>query len=118
MYPEDNIPDDVDWVAKDPTFRPIPDKKLLNELKTGNFFETKISKMIKADSVNHPLHYNNHPSGVEAIEIVRHHNFNIGNVIKYCWRSGLKPEGNTKKQIEDLEKALFYLKDEIQRLRG
>jgi hypothetical protein len=70
------------------------------------------------EAVYHPLHYNNHPSGVEAIEIVRHHNFNIGNVIKYCWRSGLKPEGDTKKQIEDLEKALFYLKDEIQRLRG
>lgn len=41
-------------------------------------------------SVNHPIHYNQHPSGIECIDIVRHHDFNIGNVIKYIWRAGLK----------------------------
>ena len=72
-----------------------------------------------ADSVNHPDHYNRDPSGVECIEIVRHRNFNIGNAIKYLWRQGLKPGrngNNLGKQIEDLEKARFYIDDEIERL--
>jgi len=39
--------------------------------------------IIKVDQVNHPYHYTTDPSGVEAIEITRHRNFNIGNAIKY-----------------------------------
>ena len=47
----------------------------------------------KVDSrVEHPSYYNAHPSGVECIDIVRHYNFNVGNVIKYLWRHGLKRE--------------------------
>lgn len=65
--------------------------------------------------VNHPDHYNEHPSGVECIDIVRHMNFNLGNVIKYLWRAGLK-DGNTN--IQDLEKAKWYLEDEINRIKG
>jgi len=65
------------------------------------------------DSVTHPKHYTSDPSGVECLEIVRHRNFNIGNAIKYLWRAGLKDE-NT--QVEDLQKALFYISDEIVRL--
>ena len=42
-----------------------------------------------SDTVNHPAHYNTHPSGVECIEITEHFNFNIGNAIKYLWRAGL-----------------------------
>lgn len=71
-------------------------------------------------SVNHPIHYNQHPSGIECIDIVRHYDFNIGNVIKYIWRAGLKHEkgmNNRDKQIEDMEKAMFYLKDEIEMLK-
>lgn len=64
------------------------------------------------DMVNHPPHYKKHPSGVECIEITRHMPFNIGNAIKYLWRSEHK---NGK---EDLEKAIFYIKDEIERLYG
>ena len=66
------------------------------------------------ENVNHPQHYNEHPSGVECIDIVRHMNFNLGNVIKYLWRAGLK-EGNA--DIQDLEKAKWYLEDEIKRLK-
>lgn len=62
------------------------------------------------DNVNHPPHYTAHPSGVECIEITRHMNFNLGNVIKYLWREGLK---DTYTPIEDLEKAQWYLNDEI-----
>ena len=63
------------------------------------------------DPVNHPAHYNSHPSGVECITITRHMNFNIGNAVKYLWRAGLK--GST---IEDLKKAVWYINDEIKRL--
>lgn len=42
------------------------------------------------DSVNHPPHYNSHPSGVECIDIIEHHSLCIGNAIKYLWRAGLK----------------------------
>ena len=77
------------------------------------------NKEQKTDNVNHPAHYNSHPSGIECIEIARHHNFNIGNTIKYIWRAGLKSEEgmeDTDKQIEDLNKAIWYLQDEIKRI--
>lgn len=64
------------------------------------------------DLVNHPPHYTNHPSGIEAIQVTRHMNFNLGNAIKYIWRAGQK--GDT---IQDLQKAIFYLQDEIERLK-
>ncbi len=70
---------------------------------------------ITVDQVNHPLHYTSDPSGIEAIQITRHRNFNIGNAFKYLWRAGLKDEART---IQDLEKAIFYIKDEINRLEG
>jgi hypothetical protein len=62
------------------------------------------------DSVNHPKHYNSHPSGVECIDIVRHMSFNIGNVFKYLWRCGLK---DGEPSLKDMKKALWYLQDEI-----
>jgi len=70
---------------------------------------------ITVDQVNHPPHYTSDPSGVEAIQITRHRNFNIGNAFKYLWRAGLKDETKT---IQDLEKAMFYIQDEIKRLQG
>lgn len=68
-----------------------------------------------ADQVNHPKHYTSDPSGIECIQITRHRNFNIGNSIKYLWRAGLK-ESNS--DIQDLEKAIWYITDEIKRLKG
>lgn len=67
------------------------------------------------DPINHPTHYTSHPSGVECIEITRHHNFAIGNAIKYLWRAGLK-DGNS--DIQDLQKAIWYINDEIGRLQN
>lgn len=67
----------------------------------------------KVDSrVEHPSYYNAHPSGVECIDIVRHYNFNVGNVIKYLWRHGLKREegmNNKAKALEDLRKHVSIL---------
>lgn len=65
------------------------------------------------DNVNHPKHYGSHPSGIEVIEIVRWMNFNLGNVVKYVLRADYK--GNA---IEDLEKAAWYLNDEIQKRKA
>lgn len=71
------------------------------------------------DAVNHPKHYTSHPSGVECIEVTQHYNFCVGNAIKYLWRAGLKSENNTdskQKQIEDLNKAIWYIRREIENL--
>ena len=77
--------------------------------------------MAKKDNVNHPKHYISDPSGIECIDITRHRNFNVGNAIKYLWRAGLKidaDKSSINKQIEDLEKAVWYIVDEIHRLGG
>lgn len=63
-----------------------------------------------SDPVRHPQHYTSHPSGVECLDIVRHMGFNLGNAIKYIWRADLKGAA-----IQDLEKARFYIDDEIRR---
>ncbi len=53
-------------------------------------------------------HYRKHPSGIEAIEVVKYENFNIGNAFKYLFRRRFK--GN---EVRDLEKAVYYIKEEI-----
>ena len=78
-------------------------------------------KLHEADNVNHPNHYTSHPSGIECIEIARHMDFNLGNVLKYIWRHGQKKrdnEGVLEKSIEVLEKAAWYLNDEIEMLKA
>jgi hypothetical protein len=67
---------------------------------------------VKRETVNHPKHYNSHPSGVECITVVEHMTFNIGNAIKYLWRA------DHKNGIEDLKKAAWYVQREIMRLEG
>ena len=62
--------------------------------------------------VDHPPHYNQHPSGVECIDIVEHMSFNIGCAMKYLWRADHKDS-----DIEDMEKATWYIQREIQRQR-
>ena len=62
------------------------------------------------DMVNHPPHYTNHPSGVECIQVTEHMNFCIGNAIKYLWRVDGKG-----KDVQDLNKAAWYIQREIER---
>ena len=64
------------------------------------------------EQVNHPSHYN---QGIEPIDIIESWelNFSLGNAIKYILRSPYKG-----KQIEDLEKARWYIDREINRLKG
>lgn len=57
------------------------------------------------EKVDHPRHYNQHPSGIECIDVVEHMSFNLGNAVKYLWRAGLKtPDFET-----DLRKAIWYV---------
>jgi len=64
------------------------------------------------EKVNHP-HYYNHIPGVECIDVVEHMSFNLGNAVKYIWRAGVK---NPDTQIEDLRKAEWYIRREIERI--
>lgn len=68
---------------------------------------------VSVSTINHPPHYNNHPAGIECIDVTEEFNFNLGNAIKYIWRAGLK--GN---EIEDLEKAVWYVNREIARIKA
>jgi hypothetical protein len=92
-----------------------------NEERFVEFYDMAKKMNEQIDMVNHPQHYTSDPSGVEAIEITRHRNFNVGNAIKYLWRAGLKQDPGKdvlQKQVEDLRKAVFYINDEIARLTG
>lgn len=66
------------------------------------------------DNVNHPSHYNT--GKIEVIDYIEDKNlgFNLGNAVKYISRAGVKDPLRT---IEDLEKACWYVKREIERLK-
>lgn len=65
--------------------------------------------------VNHPSHYNS--GKIEVIEAIEDWklNFHRGNAVKYTARAGKKDQA---KEIEDLEKAVWYLKREIETLKA
>jgi hypothetical protein len=65
------------------------------------------------DVVNNPKHYTSHPSGIDCIQITEHMGFNLGNAIKYIWRSDLKNDA-----IEDLSKAIWYIQREISKRKN
>jgi hypothetical protein len=65
-----------------------------------------------SDAVNHPSHYNQY-KGIEIIQLVRQMNFNRGNAVKYVARAKFK---DPEKEVEDLKKAIWYLRDEIKRI--
>ena len=64
------------------------------------------------DNINHPKHYGGEDNTYEAIKVIRawELGFSLGNVVKYISRAGKK---DPAKRVEDLEKALWYLQEEI-----
>ena len=56
------------------------------------------------ETVDHPPHYQKHPSGLEAIDVCEGLSFCLGNAVKYLWRAGKKGPA-----LEDLQKARWYL---------
>jgi hypothetical protein len=56
------------------------------------------------------------PNGITCLQVIRYFPNNIGNAIKYLWRHGRKNElgiSNNEKAIEDLNKCMVYIKDQI-----
>lgn len=73
------------------------------------------------DRVNHPSHYTwlKKLCGIEVIDITRHMNFNLGQILKYILRLGHKNDNNFsnyEKILSDLHKAEYYLRREINRI--
>lgn len=68
-----------------------------------------------SDPVNHPPHYS--AGRVEVIEALEDWrlNFHRGNAVKYIARAGKK---DPAKEVEDLEKAIWYLRREVERLKA
>lgn len=64
------------------------------------------------DKVNHPNHYTAY-NNLEIIDLTEQMNFNRGNAVKYIARAGLK---DPEKEVEDLQKALWYIQREISRV--
>lgn len=67
-----------------------------------------------SDIVNHPAHYTAY-KGLEVIDLTEQMMFNRGNAVKYIARAGLK---DPSKEVEDIEKAIWYCQREIGRIRA
>lgn len=102
----------------------LPDIVNDKEYFTPTFEPSKIPKdSIKSgDKVNHPSHYTwlKEKCGIEVIDITRWLDFDTGNAVKYLLRAGHKTEegySDKQKEMEDLEKAEWYIKDRINQLK-
>lgn len=89
-----------------------------NKIENGELVEVVKQKGISEDNndpVNHPSHYTD--GKIEGIDFIldKKLNFTRGNAVKYISRAGKK---NPEKEIEDLQKAAWYINKEIQRLQG
>ena len=64
-----------------------------------------------SDMVNHPPHYKQ--GGMESIDVIEAWklNFSRGSALKYILRAGYKDN-----EVEDLQKAVWYIQREIARL--
>lgn len=67
-------------------------------------------------SVNHPAHYGGENNPYEAIKVIEAWGlgFCLGNAVKYISRAGKK---DPLREIEDLEKAIWYIQRKIRNLR-
>lgn len=77
-----------------------------------------IWKFVRPEAANmdsnpvEPPHYD-FPGGVKVIDLTEHLSFCRGNVVKYVARAGRK---DIAAELEDLQKARWYLDREIERL--
>ncbi len=75
-----------------------------------DYIEAQQKQRMKTEAIHHPYHYNAHPSGIECIDIIELMPFNVGNAFKYLYRCTEKG-----KPMEDLRKAQWYIRREIER---
>ena len=73
------------------------------------------SEVVKHDPVNHPSHYTKGKIEVADFIADQKLNFDRGNAVKYVCRAGSK---DPEKEIQDLEKAVWYINHEIKMLKG
>lgn len=68
-------------------------------------------------SIDHPSHYGGKENPFEAVKVIEHLqlDFHLGNTLKYIFRAGKK---DPQRELEDLEKALWYLGRKIDLLRS
>lgn len=71
-----------------------------------------VPELSKKEAVNHPAHYGGEDNPYEVIKVIRAWGlgFCLGNAVKYISRAGKK---DPTKEIEDLEKARWYLDEHI-----
>ena len=69
----------------------------------------------KMEMVNHPNHYGGENNTYEAIKVIEAWNldFCLGNAVKYISRAGKK---DVSKELEDLNKAVWYLNRRIEQI--
>jgi hypothetical protein len=67
------------------------------------------------EAVNSPEHYGGANNPYEAIKVIDAWdlNFNLGNTVKYIARCGKKDD-----EIQELEKAAWYLNNEIKKRKS
>jgi DNA-binding transcriptional MerR regulator len=72
--------------------------------------------MENKEHVNHPSHYGGKNNEYEAIKVIDawELGFSLGNTIKYISRAGKKGKN---KELEDLQKASWYLQHHIEQLK-
>jgi hypothetical protein len=75
------------------------------------------AEMREKEKVNHPEHYGGKENQYEAIKVIEAWGlgFCLGNVVKYVSRAGKKDKN---RELEDLEKARWYLDREIFKLKN
>lgn len=71
----------------------------------------------KKSAVDHPSHYGGKDNPYEAIKVIDawRLGFALGNTVKYISRAGKK---DPAKELEDLEKAAWYLSHRIEQLKA
>lgn len=77
-------------------------------------YNLELEDVGKEDVVNHPSHYTD--GKIEVIDFIedKQLGFCLGNACKYISRAGKK---NKDKEIEDLEKAIWYINRRIKEIK-
>ena len=90
----------------------MPRKKTRKTTRKPQVEEAVKHEAVKHEAVDHLSHYNRHPSGVEAIDVMEvGFTFNVSSAIGYLWRAAHKGS-----YIEDLKKAQWHLNREVDRV--
>lgn len=108
------VDEGVTWV----TTQSVDDEDAVESDTLRDFFEMyrfigRVEVVAEERDAINPDHYQSDPSGVQCIAISENWSFCLGNALKYMWRSGKK---DSSKNIEDLQKAVWYIEREISRL--